>query len=209
MGSARNRFSSRASCPAKLLGPVYQLSQVGGNTYDSSSLLCSLACIRVFKVLQVFLVSPSNGVPSSYRRPSSLLSVIDVGVADSFAVQSLRSFDVHLVSRFTTKNEWENGEGRKKVERTNSRVYQQWDRDMDLTCIFIRSHLPPPDQRAASELKYPRRPPRTSGVHVVPRIGTFACRFLLQGKEREGHAHPDEPASQPECSSTWLKRART
>ena len=53
---------------------------------------------------------------------------------------------------------------------------------------LIRSHLPP-DQRAASELKYPRRPPRTSGVHVVPRIGT-----LLQiPTAREGKGHPDEP----------------
>jgi hypothetical protein len=79
---------------------------------------------------------------------------------------------------------------------------------MDLTYIFIRSHLPPPDQRAASELKYPRGPPRTSGVHVVPRIGTFACRFLLQGKEREGHALRRTQTSQAECSSTWMKRAR-
>jgi hypothetical protein len=100
---------------------MFQFAQVCGETYDSSSLFCTLASIRVFEVFQVFLVSPSNGVSSSDRRPSSLLSVIDVGVAHSFAVHSLRGFDVHLV-KIATKNEWENGEAEIKVERTNSRV---------------------------------------------------------------------------------------
>jgi len=71
---------------------MYRFAQVYGNTYDRSSLFCSLAYIRIVEVFQVLPVIGRHG------RPSSLLGVIDVGVAaDSFAVHSARILDVRHI----------------------------------------------------------------------------------------------------------------
>ena len=144
MEGARNRFSSRASCPAKLSVLMFRFTQVCGNTYDISSLLCSLACIRIFEVFQVFLVTSRDGVPSSNRVPSSLLSIVNVRVADSFAVWSGRVLDVRHV-RYCLQSRWKNVETRKgKNLGEEQQGYQRWDRYMNL--YLIRSDLRP-DQR--------------------------------------------------------------
>ena len=180
MGSARNRFSSRASCPAKLSVFVFQLAQTYGNTYDSGSFLCRLACIRIFEVFQIFLVTSSDGVPSSNGVPSGFLSIIDVGVADSLAVHSGRVLDVCHV-KYCHQSKWKSVETRKgKKLRGQTAGLSAVGSGHGSTSYTISSATGP---KAASELKYPRRPPRTSGVHVVPRIGYFAAESYC--KERE------------------------
>ena len=177
MGSARNRFSSRASCPAKLSVFVFQLAQTYGNTYDSGSFLCSLACIGILKVVQVFLV-----ISNCNRGSASLLSVVNVGVANSFAVHSLRVLNVHHV-KITTglsgKMEGHEVQEKKLRGRTTGGLSVVGS-GHGSTSYTISSATGP---KAASELKYPRRPPRTSGVHVVPRMGTFAADSYCKGRE--------------------------
>ena len=174
MGSARNRFSSRASCPAKLSVFVFQLAQIYGSTYDSSSFLCRLACIGIFEVFKIFLVTSSDGVPSSF------LSIIDVGVADSLAVHSGRVLDVCHV-KYCHQSKWKSVETRKGNKlRGQTAGLSAVGSGHGSTSYTISSATGP---KAASELKYPRRPPRTSGVHVVPRIGTFAADSYCKGRE--------------------------
>lgn len=180
MGSARNRFSSRASCPVKLSVFMFQLAQIYGKTYDSSSFLCGLACIRIFEVFQIFLVASSDGVPFSNGVSSSFLSIIDVGVADSLAVHSGRIFDVRHI-KYCHQREWKSVETRKgKKLRGQTAGLSAVGSGHGSTSYTISSVTGP---KAASELKYPRCPPRTSGVHVVPRIGTFAADSYCKGRE--------------------------
>lgn len=78
-----------------MVSPYSVIARVRDNTYDSSFLLCGFASIRVIKFVQVLDMTSNNG------RPSGLLGVVDLGVANFLAVQRARIFDVRHVEVVT------------------------------------------------------------------------------------------------------------